>query len=213
MKYKNIFLLLVALILISLPVASFSQRGDLAPLGFKFGIDKKDAKKIIDSNGKRIVQDETDSKEMRVILMQGVIVNLPVDVSGKDVMTELEFYQKKLLTTSLVFAATDEAEKTQIASDFDKYYTSEYGEPAEKDSIMYFDTTTWHAPDVILVMHTNNKDNTVKIQYKYKPGQQARFEDELDQKRGTVHKDPAEQMFLEGDFSKPTGYDEAYGTQ
>ena len=75
---------------------------------------------------------------------------------------------------------------------------------------MYFTTTTWHMPDIKLVLHTNEKNNTVKVEYTYKPVHQARIEKELDTKRGTIHKDPATQMFLDADYSKPTGYDERY---
>lgn len=203
--------IIFTLIFLSIPV--YSQQGDLSPLGFEFGINKKEAKKVIDSKGKRIVLDEEDSKEMRVIVMQGVIVNLPIDVAGKDVMTELEFYKKKLLATSLIFAATDENEKSAIESNFIQYFTSEYGEPVERETVMHFTTTSWDIPEVKLVMFTDNEDNTVKIQYKHIPGHRAKFEDELDYKRGTVHTDPATQMFLEGDYSKPTGYDEQYGTK
>ena len=128
---------------------------------------------------------------MRVILMQGVIVELPVDVAGKDVMTELEFYDKKLLSTSLVFASADESEKIQLETEFDQYFVSQYGEPVERDSMLHFTTATWHTPDVMLVLHTNDKDHSVKIQYKYKPGLADRFEDNLDFKRGTIRSDPA----------------------
>jgi len=66
-------------------------------------------------------------------------------------------------------------------------------------------------PDIKLVLHTNEKNNTVKVEYTYKPVHQSRIEKELDTKRGTVHKDPATSMFLDGDYSKPKGYDERYG--
>lgn len=212
MKFLKTTLFVITLTILALPNISLAQQSDLSPLGFKFGINKKQAKKVIDSNGKRIVEDEKDSKEMRIIVMQGVIVDLPIDADGKDVMTELEFYKKKLLSTSLVFNATDEAEKDQLEKEFDEYFTKEYGEPTERDSMMYFDTITWHIPDVMLILHTNNKTNTVQVEYKYKPGHEAKFEDDLDVKRGTIHKDPATEMFLEGDYSKPTDYDERFGT-
>ena len=213
MKYINISLSLLIMMTLCLPWNSFAQGNDLSPLGFKFGINKKEAKNIIDSRGKRIVRENKDSKDMRVIVMQGVIVDLPVDVAGKDVMTELEFYDKKLLSTSLLFASADESEKVEIENEFDQYFVSQYGEPVERDSMLHFTTATWHTTDVLLVLHTNKKDHSLKIQYKYKPGLAERFEDDLDSKRGTVHKDPAKQMFLEGDYTKPTGYDEQYGTQ
>lgn len=213
MKYIKLSLFLLIMAAVSLPWSAYAQQSDLSPLGFKFGINKKEAKNIIDSKGKRIFSEHKDSKDMRVIVIQGVIVELPIDVAGKDVMTELEFYDKKLLSTSLLFASADESEKVEIEEEFDQYFISRYGEPVERDSMLHFTTTTWHTQDVLLVMHANQKDHSVKIQYKYKPGLSDRFEDDLDAKRGTVHKDPATQMFLEGDYSKPTGYDEQYGTQ
>lgn len=213
MKYIKISLFLLIMVTLCLPWNSFAQESNLSPLGFQFGINKKKANKIIDSNGKRIVSENKDSKDMRVILMQGVIVELPVDVAGKDVMTELEFYDKKLLSTSLVFASADESEKIQLETEFDQYFVSQYGEPVERDSMLHFTTATWHTPDVMLVLHTNDKDHSVKIQYKYKPGLADRFEDNLDFKRGTIRSDPAKEMFLEGDYSKPTGYDERIGYQ
>jgi len=205
--------LLFVFMIIGLPIYSMAQESDVSPLGFPFGINKKDAIKIIDSNGKRIVENKVDSKEIRTIIMQGVIVNLPVEVDGVDVMTGLEFYEKKLLSTSLIFAAADDAEKIELENEFSDYFTEQYGEPAERDSMMYFTTATWHMQDVKLVLHTNEKNNTVKVEYTYKPVHQAKIEDELDQKRGTIKIDPAKQMFLEGDYSKPTGYDEQFGTK
>jgi len=209
---RKSFLFFIFMVLCS-PIYSIAQKSDLSPFGFQFGINKKEAIRIIDSNGKRIVENKVDSKKIRTILMQGVIVNLPVEVDGVDVMTGLEFYDKKLLSTSLIFAATDATEKTALENEFTDYFTREYGEPIERDSMMYFTTTTWHMPDIKLVLHTNEKKNTVKVEYTYKPGHQAKIEDELDKKRGTKKIDPARQMFLKGDYSKPTGYDEKYGIE
>ena len=211
MKYLKLSILVITIMVLSLSSKSFAQDTNLAPLGFTFGINKKEAMKVIDSNGKRIVRENKDSKDMRVIVIQGVIVDLPIDEAGKDVMTELEFYDKKLLSTSLIFVSADESEKNEIADDFDQYFTNEYGEASERDSMLHFTTTTWHTQDMYLVLHTNDKDHSVKIQYKYKPGLVQRYEDDLDAKRGTEPDDPATKMFLDGDYSKPTGYDEKYG--
>ncbi len=138
MKIMKISFLLMIFTVTSLSLNSYAQESNISPLGFQFGINNKEAKKIIDSNGKRIVRENKDSKDMRVIVMQGVIVNLPVDVAGKDVMTELEFYDKKLLSSSLIFLSADESEKTEIESEFDQYFTREYGEPSERDSMLHF---------------------------------------------------------------------------
>ena len=200
-------------IIIGLPIYSMAENSDISPLGFQFGINKKEAMKVIDSNGKRIVENQVDSKDIRTIIMQGVIVTLPIDTDGKDVMTGLEFYNKKLLSTSLIFAAVDASEKTELEKEITHYLTEQYGEPVERSSMLYFTTTTWHMHDIKLVLHTNEKKNTVKVEYTYKPVHQSKIEDELDERRGTIKKDPATQMFLDGDYSKPTGYDEQFGTR
>ncbi len=200
-------------IVIGLPIYSMAQKSDVSPLGFPFGINKKEAIKIIDSNGKRITENKVDSKGIRTIIMQGVIVNIPIETDGKDVLTGLEFYDKKLLSTSLIFAAADASEKTELENKFTDYFTEQYGEPVERDSMMYLTTTIWHMHDIKLVLHTNGKNNTVKVEYTYKPVHRSKIEDELDEKRGTIKSDPATQMFLEGDYSKPTGYDEKFGTR
>ncbi len=192
---------------------SVAQQSDLSPLGFSFGISHKDAINIIDSNGKRLIDNKVDSKKIRTILMQGVIVDLPLDLDGRDVSTGLEFYDKKLLSSSLILTAEDSFEELELENMLTKYLTDKYGEPGSTDSMLYFKTWTWQMPDVKLVLHTNQKDNMVKVEYTYKPVDQAKFEDELDQKRGTEKIDPAKQMFLDGDYSKPTGYDEQYNTK
>lgn len=192
---------------------SEAQQSDLSPLGFTFGISNKDAMKIIDSNGKRLIDNKVDSKKIRTILMQGVIVELPLDLDGRDVSTGLEFYDKKLLSSSLILTAQDSSEEQELESMLTKYLTDKYGEPGSSDSMLYFKTWTWQMPDIKLVLHTNQKDNIVKVEYTYKPVDHAKLEDELDKIRGTEEIDPAKQMFIEGDYSKPTDYKERYNAE
>ncbi len=212
----NILKKTVAIILILMVSVSFAEAqeetADLAPLGFQFGISNKDAKKVINAKGKRIIEDKVDSKKIRTIIMQGVIVDLPVNPNGLDVNTGLEFYKKKLLSSSLVFNAEDSPTEEWIEEAFSEYFNDRYGAPSETDEMMYFKTWTWHLPKVKLVLHTNTKNNVVKVNYTYQPINQAKFEKELDQKRGDKAQDPAKQMFLDGDYSKPTNYDDRYRT-
>lgn len=190
--------------------AAAQQSPDMAPLGFTFGVSYKDVKNKIDTDGKRIIENNVDSKKVRYVLMQGMVVNLPIDLDGKDVNTGLEFYDKKLLSTSLVLTAKDQIEESQLRTEIMKYLTQKYGEPSDSDDMLYFKTWTWHMPDVKLVFHTNQKDNVIKIQYTYEPVNQAKVDDELDNARGIEHTDPATEMFEKGDYSKPPGYDDSH---
>ena len=64
-------------------------------------------------------------------------------------------------------------------------------------------------PDIKLVFHTNDKNNNMKVVYTYEPVNQAKRDKELDKLRGTDEEiNPAEDMFIKGDYSKPKYYDE-----
>jgi len=202
--------MLIIIVAASYAAAEEQATADLSPLGFQFGISNKDAKKVIDTNGKRIIEDKVDSKKIRMIVMQGVIVDLPVNPHGLDVQTGLEFYDKKLLSTSLIFNAEDTPTEQWLEEAFSEYFNDRYGEPSETDEMMYFKTQTWRLPKVKLVLNTNTKDKIVKVNYTYQPINQAKIEKELNEKRGDKAIDPAKKMFLEGDYSKPSDYDDRY---
>lgn len=206
MKIMNkAYYVLTILVLVAGSYA-FAQHGDLSPLGFQFGISDDDAEDAIEASGKRIMEDNVDSKDIRTIIIQGMMVDMPLDLEGRDVRTGLEFYDDKLLTSSLIVVSKDSLEESEVESMFTKYLTEKYGEPGDSDSMLYFKTWTWQMPDVKLVLHTNEKDKLVKIEYTYKPVSEVKREDELDAARGTEQRDPAKQMFLDGDYSKPTAY-------
>ena len=213
MKILKTTAALILLVFVTVSIAwAQEEPADLEPLGFQFGISNKDAKKVIDANGKRIVENKVDSKKIRTILMQGVIVDLPVNPNGLDVKTGLEFFDKKLLSSYLIFNAEDSPTEEWLEEAFSEYFNDRYGPPSETDEMMYFKTWTWQLPKVKLVLHTNTKNNVVKVDYTYQPINQVKFEKELDQKRGDKTHDPAKQMFLDGDYSKPTDYDDRYRT-
>jgi hypothetical protein len=207
---RTIALMLIFTVAVSYAWAQEEEAADLSPLGFQFGISNKDAKKVINSNGKRIVEDKVDSKKIRVMMMQGVIVDLPVNTDGLDVKTGLEFFDKKLLSSSLIFNAGDSPTEEWLEEAFSEYFRDRYGEPSEIDNMMYFKTWTWNIPKVKLVLHTNTKNNIVKVDYTYQPINRAKFEKEMNEKRGEKPIDPAKKMFLDGDYSKPTDYDDRY---
>lgn len=207
-----IFLILFLAVSVSLAAAQQEEKADLSPLGFEFGISKKEAKKVITANGKRIIEDKKDSKKIKILVMQGVIVDLPVSTNGLDVRTDLEFFDKKLLSSALTFRAEDSPTEEWLEEAFTEYFYDRYGEPIEVDEMMYFKTWTWELPKVKLVLHTNTKDNIVKVDYTYEPIRKARYEKELNKRRGVKHEDPAKKMFLDGDYSKPTDYDDRYRT-
>jgi hypothetical protein len=99
-------------------------------------------------------------------------------------------------------------EESQQLDEVMKYLTGKYGEPSSSDSMLSFKTWTWNMPDIKLVFHTNEKNNNMKVVYTYEPVNQAKHEKELDKQRGTEESNPAQDMFIDGDYSKPKYYDE-----
>ena len=207
-KSSRLLILIVLSLFVTVRHAAAQQNADLAPLGFAFGISDDDAEDIIETNGQRIMENSVDSKKIRTIVIQGMIVTLPLDLEGKDVSTGLEFYDGKLLSSSLNLNTKDSFEESQMRDELMKYLTEKYGEPSSSDSMLSFKTWTWNMPDVKLVFHTNEKNNNMKVVYTYEPVNQAKHEKELDKQRGTEESNPAEYMFINGDFSKPKYYDE-----
>ena len=205
---SRLLILIVLSLFITVRHAAAQQNADLAPLGFTFGISDDDAEDLIETNGKRIMENSVDSKKIRTIVMQGMIVTLPVDLEGKDVSTGLEFYDGKLLSSSLNLNTKDSFEESQMRDELMKYLTGKYGEPSSSDSMLTFKTWTWNMPDIKLVFHTNEKNNNMKVVYTYEPVNEAKHEKELDKQRGTEEVNPAEDMFINGDYSKPKYYDE-----
>ncbi len=201
---KITFSLLFTLLLVG--TAAFAVEDDDSPLGFQFGISKKDAENIIDREGRRIVEEKEDSKKIKTIIMQGTLVDLPVDVTGMNVMTGLEFYKKKLMSTSLIVEAEDDAQQSQLEETFANYLVKMHGEPKDKESMLYFTTWHWILVDHKLVLSSNSKKKWVKVDFTYIPVDERKREDEIDARRDEEVKDPAKQMFLDADYSKPTGY-------
>ena len=75
-RAEFIFVLLIIFLLFNATASSDDNILD-NPLGFKFGMSSKDAKKLINNSGNTILKNEKDSKGIRTILFDGIIVDYP----------------------------------------------------------------------------------------------------------------------------------------
>ena len=204
MNLGKIFLLFLILTLFTTP--SFSGEEDskkVSALGFDFGISKKDALEIIKSEGKKVVEDTVDSKKIRTIVVEGSLIELPVDISNVDLKTKLEFYDNELMASSLVFKPNNILNQSALEAELFKYLSGLYGEPGGKEEVLNIITWTWHIPDLAVILSSNPKNNIERIDYVYKPLNQSRIEDEFKQKQQGETVDPAKQMFIDGNYSAP----------
>lgn len=177
-------------------------------LGFNFGISKKQAMQVIKSKGKKILENTVDSKEIRMILIQGVIEEIPLNIPESQSLTQLEFYDDELMTSTLILESADYLSRNEMANELFKFLSDSYGETASQEKVLNFMTWTWRQPRIKIVFSADQNSDIFKIAYTYEPLSQTKMEKEFDQKRKDKPEDPATQMFLEGNYSRPKDYQE-----
>jgi hypothetical protein len=177
--------------------------GDTSALGFNFGISKKQAMQVIKEKGKKVIENSVDSKNIRTILIQGTVGEIPLHIPESQALTQLEFYDDELMTSTLIVESADYSSRDEMANELYKYLRDSYGEIANNEKVLNYITWTWRQPKVKVVLTADQNSDIFKIAYTYEPLSQTKREKELDQKRKDKPEDPATEMFLEGDYSKP----------
>lgn len=173
-------------------------------LGFNFGISKKEALRVIESKGKKILENTVDSKEVRTILIQGTIEETPLNIPESRSLTQLEFYDDELMTSTLIVESADYSSRNEMANKLYKFLSDSYGENTSQEKVLNFITWTWRQPKVKVVLTADQNSDIFKIAYTYEPLSATKMEKEFEQKRRPKPEDPATQMFLEGNYSRPT---------
>jgi len=203
-KLKS-FLLFSAMFLFSAPayLEQVNANGNGSPLGFKFGISKKQAEQVIKSASKEIIDTAVDSKDIRTIMVDGTIVKLPLELDYSDVQTRLEFYDDELMSSSLIIKSDDTSKKEELEAELASFLGDLYGQPSEEENILNFKALTWHVPDLKVVFSTSQSNNVTKVQYIYEPLNQSRVDREIYLKQKGKPEDPAKKMFLDGNYSAP----------
>ena len=200
-KPAYILLLLLSLLILNAPVYSDDSNIN-NPLGFKFGMSSKRAKKLIGDNGNQIIKNEVDSKKIRTVLFDGVIVEYPY-LDEADKKTRLEFYNDRLMSTSLVVKNLRGVRFTEVQNTFITNIETDFGEPDSKDHMLSYNIWTWKRPDVKLILSSNRNKGEVKLEYTYMPIARSKAERELEAKRkGEETRNPADQMFKDGNYSQ-----------
>ena len=179
------------------------------PFGFKFGMSSKDAKNLIKNNGNDIIKNEVDSKDIRTILFDGLLVEYP-GIDNTDRKTELEFYNDKLMSTMLVVKGLNGSQFVEIQNKLISNIEAEFGEPNSKDNMLSYDIWTWRMDHLKLILSTNRNKGQVKLDYTYVPIADIKVQNELEVKRKGEIKNPADQMFKDGNYSQQGGPQRAF---
>lgn len=205
-KKINLQNILFILSLLLLPVNSLAQGGATPDLGFEFGMSKDEAREQIKSHGGQVIKNEVDTKEIRTLAFNGAMTQLPVD-NMESVVTELEFFDDKLMSSALVVNDAPDSEFTNYRNSLIDYLNGKYGEPNNSEKMLTYHIWTWDLPDTKLVFSSNQNKGQLKLNYIYKPINQERIAKEISEKRkGGERKNPADQMFKDGDYSRPSNF-------
>ena len=203
------FIILVSIFLVpSFYLKAIEDSDSSSALGFHFGISKKQALQVIESKGKKILENTVDSKEVRTILIQGTIEETPLNIPESRSLTQLEFYDDELMTSTLIVESADFSSRNEMANKLYNFLSDSYGDSSGQEKVLNFITWTWRQPKVKVVLTADQNSDIFKIAYTYEPLSQTKTDKELEQKQREKPEDPATEMFLEGDYSKPTQYKE-----
>ena len=175
-----------------------------APLGFEFGMSDGDAKKQIKNNGHNIIKNEMDSKKVRTIIFEGVVVDF-TKVKGIDQKTRLEFFHNKLMSSAVMIKTSDDLEFIDIQNELLKQIVSRHGEPSATDNMFSYDIWEWDIEHLGLVLSANRDKGKLKLEYTYHPVASTKVESELNIKRKGEYRHPADQMFKDGNYSQQGG--------
>lgn len=205
-KYNfNSTLLFITTLLLA--VCVYAQGGPASVLGFEFGISKDDAKKQIKSYGARIIKNEVDTKEIRTIMLAGTVSDIQLN-SYENVYTELEFFDDKLMSSALVVNDALDDDYDGYRDTLLEYLTERYGDPQNSEKMLSYHVWTWELEDTKLVYSSNDSKNRLKVNYTYKPLNKKKIAREIEEKRegDNAESSPADQMFKEGNYSRPSNF-------
>lgn len=203
MNYYKFFRNLLFIFLFScIPYTSYGVETN--PFGFQFGMSNKSAKELVSSSDYKILHNEVDSKEVRIVIVNGLLVGPPV-VLDEAPNTRLEFFDDKLMSVSMTLDSIEKERFGDTERRLADYLKSEYGEPSDSEKMFSYQLWSWNINDTELLMSSNDKKSSIKVEYSYKPIMEKKYQKELSAKRKgyRIEKDPATQMFKDGNYSKP----------
>lgn len=206
MTFERIALFSILVLILFTPLFHLSAKEDFggsSALGFDFGTSKKKAMRVIKEKGKNIVENTVDSKDVRTILIEGSVGEIPLGIPESQALTQLEFYDDELMSSTLIVESGGYLDRSEMANSLYQFLINSYGEAASQEKVLNFMTWTWRQPKVKVVLTADQNSDIFKIAYTYEPLSESKRQRELEAKTKVKPEDPATEMFLEGDYSKP----------
>ncbi len=172
------------------------------PLGVEFGTSKKDVEKMIEANDILILKDEEQTKYIRRLIVNGQLTDSH-DVDAVHSETRLEFYKNKLMSSALFFKFDDEYKMNKAKEIYVDNIKNEFGEAQGQEKMLSYQLLTWSTPSTKILLNSNEKNNSLKLEFINEPMMAKKIKKEIDKKLYGEFEDPAKKTFIDGDYSKP----------
>lgn len=173
------------------------------PHGIEFGTSKKDAIKIIESSERSILEDEDQTKKIRRIRIDGSLVETLV-TNANYYETRLEFFEHKLMSSSLFFTFLDDQQLMEAKDEYFKNISDEFGEASNTEKMLSYELWTWEISGTKILLSADKGSKSLKLEFLHEPIMAKKIEKEIDKKLYGEPVDPAKKTFIDGDYSRPT---------
>ena len=197
MRIQNTSLIFSLFVFFLLNGIGYTQtNGKFLKYGLEFGIDKKDAKKILEASGYGKVDDVSDSKDIDNIIVDGSVAEgVEPDVEAST-QSELEFYDDRLMSTKVSYSADDMLLLKQLENKYLQEFITRYGQPVDKEDVMGITSWMWKKENYKILLNSNSRKKRLAITHIYLPIVSEKYEREFKVKLKGEEPDVAKDTFM-----------------
>lgn len=198
--------MLVLPVFLLLPcVLSLAEGGANAPHGFEFGISREEALALISASDLELVSDSEYSKKLKKIVVRGSASGVaPEFLDVRE--TRLEFYDDRLMRSSLLFGFEDASGFSSARSLLEGDLRGTFGESFKRDRMFSYEVLVWNLSDTNVLLSLDEKKRTIELKYEHRPILSRKTAKDLDRRRRKDPGDPAKEMFIDGNYSARQNY-------
>lgn len=162
-----------------------------------FGMKKKEAKKMLEGAGIGEIKEVSDSsKDIVNLIVFESLFNNALSVDDSSIESELEFYDNKLMATSLFLKASDVFVYSTLEKGYLAGLIEKYNKPSKYERVMGINSWIWLVENYKIILNSNRRKKKIQLSYMYVPILTKRYEDEVTIKLKGKPVNIAEEKFL-----------------
>ena len=179
---------------------SLAEADTDAPHGFEFGISREDALVLIRASGLELVSDSEYSKELKKVVVRGSVSGVAPEFPAVR-ETRLEFYNDRLMRSSLLFGFEDASGFSSARSLLEQDLRGSFGESFKRDRMFSYEVLFWNLSATNVLLSLDERRRTIELEYEHKPILSRKTAKDLDRRRKKDPGDPAKEMFIDSNYS------------